>query len=150
MAYSTPVTKSTGDLVSAADWNTNTSDNVIALLPVGITLFFDGGGAEITDATQLWAEIPLKCDIDRVTLLAKPSGSIVIDLWVDSYANWPPTDADSITASAVPTITTATKSQDSTLTGWTKAVTAGDAIMGNVDSCTTIQKCTLSLKMSRS
>lgn len=31
MAWSTPITKSTGDLVSAADWNTNTSDNPLAV-----------------------------------------------------------------------------------------------------------------------
>ena len=34
MAWSTPITKSTGDLVSAADWNTNTSDNMLASTPI--------------------------------------------------------------------------------------------------------------------
>ena len=150
MAFSAPISKSTGDLVSASDWNTNTVDNVNALLPIGIAIIYDGGGTEIADNVQLWTEVVPKCDIERVTLLADQSGSIVIDLWVDSYANWPPTDADSITAAAPPTISAATKSQDSTLSGWTKAISAGDAILGNVDSCTDIEKVACCLKLSRS
>ncbi|HUX65820.1 MAG TPA: hypothetical protein VMV42_01610 [archaeon] len=150
MAYSAPITKSTGDLVSAADWNTNTSDNILALLPIGFTLVFDGGGAAIVAATKLWTEISAKCDIDRVTLLPDQSGSIVIDVWVDTYANYPPTVADTITASAKPTITASTKYQDSTLTGWTKSLAAGVILMGNVDSCTTITRCACSFKLSRS
>ena len=31
MAYSTPTNKTTGDLISASDWNTNTVSNPIAL-----------------------------------------------------------------------------------------------------------------------
>jgi hypothetical protein len=78
-------------------------------------------------------------------MLADQSGSIVVDIWEDTYANYPPTDADSITASAVPTITTAVKSQDSTLTGWTTAIVGGSTLRYNVDSVTTIQRVTVSL-----
>ena len=63
----------------------------------------------------------LSTSMPRVT-----SGSIVIDVWKDTYANFPPTVADTITASAKPTLSSATKSDDTTLTGWTTAVTAGD------------------------
>ena len=83
-------------------------------------------------------------------MLADQSGSAVVDLWVDSYANYPPTDADSITASAVPTITSSTKSQDSTLTGWTTSVTAGDILGFNVDSASTIERLTIALKVTKS
>lgn len=150
MAYSTPITKSTGDLVSAADWNTNTSDNILSLLPVGLNVFIDGGGAAITTGIKMFVECPFKCDIDRVTMLPDQSGSIVVDIWKDTYANYPPTDADSITASAPPTVSATTKSQDSTLTGWTKAIAAGDILGFNVDSCTTIEFCALALKFTRS
>jgi len=57
--------------------------------------------------------------------------------------------ADTITASAKPTITTAVKSQDSTLTGWTTAITAGDTLRFNVDSITSITRITLSLKITK-
>ncbi len=150
MAWSAPNSKSTGDLISASEWNKNTVDNPTALLPAGWTFFFSGGGAEIQDDVQLWVEVPFKCDIDRVTLLADQSGSIQIDLWVDSYANYPPLVGDSITASAVPSITADTDSQDSTLTGWSPALAAGDIMLANVDSCTTIEACACALKVSRS
>ncbi|MDA2917870.1 hypothetical protein MYX64_13700, partial [Nitrospinae bacterium AH_259_B05_G02_I21] len=71
-------------------------------------------------------------------------GSIVVDIWKDTYTNYPPTDADSITASAPVTITSATKSEDSTLTGWTTGITADDIVRYNVDSITTITRVTVS------
>jgi hypothetical protein len=122
-----------------------TSDSVGA-----ITIIIDGGGSAITTGQKGHLEIPFACAISQATLLADQSGSIVIDIWKDTYANFPPTDADSITASAPPTITTAQKSQDSTLTGWTKTITAGDILVFNVDSCTTITRVTLSLKVIKS
>ena len=65
------------------------------------------------------------------------SGSCVIDVWKDTYANFPPTDADSITASAPPTVSAGVKSDDSTLTGWTTAVSRGNVLVFHVDSTST-------------
>lgn len=76
---------------------------------------------------------------------AATSGSIVIDIWKDTYANYPPTVADTITASAKPTITTATKSEDATLTGWTTSITAGDVLGFKVDSVTSLKRVTVEL-----
>jgi hypothetical protein len=61
-------------------------------------------------------------------------------MWKDTYANYPPTVADTITASAKPTLSTAIKAEDSTLTGWTKTVTAGDVFGFSVDSATTVTR----------
>jgi hypothetical protein len=93
--------------------------------------------------------IPFACTITEWTLLADVSGSIVVDIWKDTYANYPPTVADTITGSAKPTITAATKGQSSTLTGWTTTISAGDTLRFNVDSVTTIARITLSLKVKR-
>lgn len=114
-----------------------------------INFIKDGGGDTLSTGIAGDIEIPFACTITGVTLLADQSGSIVIDLWKDTYANFPPTDADSITASAVPTISSATKSTDTTLTGWTTSVSAGDIIRVNIDSVTTITRITLSLKVKR-
>lgn len=114
-----------------------------------IPFVIDGGGSTITTGIKGDVEVPFACTINRVTMLADQSGSIVVDIWKDTYANYPATDADSITASAVPTITTATKSQDSTLTGWTTTISAGDILRFNVDSVTSIQRLTLSLKVTK-
>lgn len=93
--------------------------------------------------------IPFACTITEWTLLADVSGSAVVDIWKDTYANYPPTVADTITGSAKPTITAATKGQSSTLTGWTTTISAGDTLRFNVDSVTTIARITLSLKVKR-
>jgi hypothetical protein len=115
-----------------------------------ITFIIDGGGSAITTGEKGHLEIPFACTIQRVTILADQSGSIVVDIWKDTYANFPPTDADSITASAPPTISSAQKAQDSTLTGWTKSIAAGDILAFNVDSCTTITRVMISLKVAKS
>ncbi len=123
--------------------------DVAALDAAGIPLIIDGSGSEITDGIKGWVEVPFDCTITAGSLFADQSGSIVVDLWVDSYANYPPTDADSITASAPLTISGAIKSTDSTLTGWTKTLTKGQIIYYNVDSCTTIEKVLVSLLVTR-
>lgn len=115
---------------------------------VGITI--DGGGSAITTGVKGYIEVPYACTINQVTLLADQSGSCVIDIWKDTYANYPPTVADTITASAKPTISAATKSQDATLTGWTTSISAGDILGFNVDSASTITRVHLILKVTKS
>jgi hypothetical protein len=112
-----------------------------------LIFIFDGGGSEIQTGTHGDLSVDFSGIIQSVTLLADQSGSIVIDIWKDTYANFPPTGADSITASAKPTISTASKSQDATLTGWTTVVSAGDVLRFNVDSVTSLQRVTLALKV---
>ena len=115
----------------------------------GINFVIDGGGSAITTGIKGDVQIPFDCTVEEVTLLADQSGSIVVDVWKDTYANFPATDADSITASATPTISSATKSQDSTLTGWTTSLNAGDHLRFNVDSVTSIERVTVVLKLKR-
>jgi hypothetical protein len=114
---------------------------------IGITI--DGGGSVITTGVKGFLEVPVACTITAVTLLstdaAVTAGSIVVDLWKDSYANYPPVVGDSITASAKPTLSAATKSRDTTLTGWTTALAAGDILGVTVDSVATLTKVWLSL-----
>lgn len=110
----------------------------------------DGGGAAITAGVKGdIGPFAFACSIEDVTLLADQSGSIVVDIWKDAFANFPPTDADSITASAPPTISAATHSQDATLTGWTVTVAVGDILRFNVDSAATIQRLSLTMKIKR-
>jgi len=123
---------------------------VWAAEPLGIEFVIDGGDVAITTGEKGHLEVPFACTITQASLYAKQPGSIVVDIWKDTYANFPPTDADSITASAPPTISSAQKSQDSTLTGWTKSISSGAILAFNVDSCSTITRVTISLKVERS
>ncbi len=113
-----------------------------------ITIPMSGGGAVIPTGIQADGQIEYECDIISVTMLADQVGSMVVDLWVDSYANYPPTIADSICGGALPTISAANKSTDAVLTGWTgKHILAGSTIRPNINSCSSIQRCTLILNV---
>jgi hypothetical protein len=110
-----------------------------------IGILIDGGGTAILTGVKGDLYIPFACTITAVTMLADTSGSIVVDIWKDTYANYPPTVADTITAAAKPTISSAVKSQDTTLTGWTTAIAAGSILRFNVDSVSGISRVTLAL-----
>lgn len=131
-----------GDGINNADVNT--------VLTSSIEFIIDGGGSTVGTGIVGDVRIPFDCTILEVTLLADQTGSIVVDIWKDSYANFPPSNADSITASAVPTISSSNKYNDDTLTDWTIAASAGDILRFNVDSCTTITRCIVILKVRRS
>ena len=79
-------------------------------------------------------EIPYGCTITGVRMYSDASTTTVLDVWVDTYANYEATVADTIVAAANPTITAAIKSEDTTLTGWTTTLTKGSHIIVNVDS----------------
>jgi len=115
-----------------------------------LNFVIDGEGAEITTGIAGDAIIDFACTIQSVTLLADQSGDIVIDIWKDSYAQFPPKDGDTITGGAEPTLSGASKSQDSSLSGWTVSVSAGDILRFNVDSVATIERVVLSLELLRS
>lgn len=114
-----------------------------------ISVDFDGTGDVIVAGTSLQLRVPFACTITDVTALADQTGSIVVDIQKDTYANYPPTGADSICASAKPTISAAAKSTDSTLTGWTTSIAAGDILRFYVDSCSTITRATIALTVSK-
>lgn len=109
----------------------------------------DNNGVVIPTGIQGDIHVPFACTITGIFIFTDATGSIVIDLWKDTYANFPPTDADTITASAPVTISSAQKATDTTLTGWTTSVTAGDIIRVNVDSASTVTRFTLAIRVKR-
>lgn len=111
----------------------------VAAITDAFQITIDGGGATITTGVKGDYYVPFKMTITGWTLLADQSGSIAIDVWRDTYANYPPTDPDS---AVTPSITTSTKAQGSSLS---ITCNAGDTLRFNVDSVTTIQRVTLAL-----
>jgi hypothetical protein len=124
-------------------------DSTSAILQAIIPVVFDGGGSAIAAARQVDVEIPFNCSIQSVRMFADTTTTTVIDIWKDTYALYPATNVDTITASAVPTITTAVKSEDVTLTGWTTTMSQGDVLRFNVDSNDNATRVTLSLVVIR-
>lgn len=114
---------------------------------IGITI--DGAGSAVTTGVKGYIRIPYAATINSVTMLADLSGNCVVDIWKDTYAQYPPVDADSITSATPATLSGTAKSEDTTLTSWTVAITAGDVIGFNVDSCSTVTRLHLNLKVTK-
>jgi len=114
---------------------------------VTINYVIDGGGAVITTGSKGYLVIDFPCTIQNATLLADQSGSTVVDILKSTYAGFPTTA--SICGGAEPTLSSAQKSQNSTLVGWTKTIDAGDILEFNVASATTVTRVTVALKVMK-
>ena len=111
--------------------------------PRSIGISIDGGGSPISTGVKGYVQVPFAGTITRWTLLADQVGSIVLDVWKDSFANAPPTISDSITGSEKPTLSSEQDAEDAALTTWMTTVTAGDVFGFNVDSADTLTRVTL-------
>jgi len=87
------------------------------------------------DGTVVDAYIPVASTITGVVVTTTGAAcSAVVDIWSQAYADFPPENAQTITASAPPTLTTAQMSKDETLTGWEKSIAADTVLRANLDS----------------
>jgi hypothetical protein len=118
---------------------------------LGITV--DGAGAVLTPGVKGFLLVAYPCTIQSVTVLSTDAGptagSIVFDIWKAPYASYPPTVADSITAAAKPTLSSATKSQDAALTGWTRVIEAGEVLGYAIDSVALLTRVTLIVSVTK-
>jgi hypothetical protein len=121
----------------------------LGLSPTTLQIAFDGGGAAIQAGYKFPIMVPWDCTITGWTIASLQTGSIVVDVWKDDQANFPPTVADTITGSEKPTISASDIGEDLTLTTWTTTLTRGQWLIFNVDSATTIQQALLVLHVNR-
>lgn len=127
---------------AAGDWQPfGTGGGAGGARSFGITI--DGGGSPITTGLKGYVSIPFAGTITQWDLVADVAGDIVIDIWKDTYANFPPIGADSITGTEKPTLAASQKNQDTALTSWSTAVAAGDQVAFHVDSAATLTRVTL-------
>lgn len=116
-----------------------------------LMLEIDGNGAVITTGIKGFRQIPFDCEIISWTVLSidgsATAGDIEFDIFKDTYANYPPTSADSIVASAPPELVGANKDTDATLTGWTTTINAGDVLGFEVISAATVTKVVIELAL---
>jgi hypothetical protein len=83
---------------------------------------FDGSGGTPAANSTCDLYVPFACTIIAATTLSDISGSCVLDVWVKAFStSTPPAVGQTITASALPTLSSATGANDTTLTGWTKS-----------------------------
>lgn len=154
MAWDTPASQTTGDLITVAIWNQNVVNNPTALITGQVSFEFDGGGAAISTDAYKYTTAPYKLVITAAELQAETVGDLVVDIWsiatASDYSSSRPANTDSICASAPPTLSCNAYVYDATLTGWTKTVAANSPLTARVESAAAITHAFLNLKYSRS
>lgn len=139
----------TAELVTATIMNAFLRDPLAQLQQRTIVAGFgDVLGDVIATGVKAYLEVPFTCTIVGWTLVADQVGSLVIDVWKDTYAAFPPTVADSIAGTEKPTLSAAQKNQDLVLTTWAGggAMNLGDVLAFKVDSAASVRQATLSLR----
>jgi len=116
----------------------------------GFEFVIGDGVSVIPTGVKFTMRVEFDCEITRWSLMAKESGSVVVDVnRYTSLANYDAGTKASITGSDTPDLVS-DKSDDSTaLTGWTVVLNEGDILECEVDSVTTITQTTLSLRASK-
>lgn len=132
----------TQDLSADRSWTIT----VGGVATIGATI--DGSGGVITPGQKGYVQVPYACTINSWRIIANAAGSIVIDVW-KTAAPTIPTVANTITGSALPTLSSQQTAASSTLTGWTTSVAANDIIGFNVNSANTVSWVILQLIVTK-
>lgn len=119
-----------------------------------IEVVVDGFGYALNAGLACYLTVPFDCTIQGATLLGSTSGSTSVDIWKCTYAQFDagathPVSGDTICGSTPPTISSATKSSNTTLTGWTTTLSEGDILAFNVGATTAMTRVTLSVDVAR-
>lgn len=141
----------TGIILSSTGADAGTGDVTVNAGGRIIAFEIDGGGNVIgTGAKKAYLTVPLTCTITKWRIIADVSTTAVLDIWKDTYANFPPVNGDSITASAKPTVTAATNAESTSVGTWTGAgaLTLGDVLEVEVESNNNATKLRLELFVS--
>lgn len=141
---------STPGAISAEDLRTFGQDMIDSLLAIDdsydvIQMQFAVGGTGVKGKLM----VPFDCTIVGWDIVGDQTGSVVLDVWNKAYASLPATVSDTITGADKPTISSAIKGQNLTLSAWTTGLTKGTWLYFNVDSVTSITELTVVLRVKR-
>jgi hypothetical protein len=86
---------------------------------------FTSTASALSGSAQACVVVPFAGTITKAQLIATPSGSVTVDARTVAFGSYTgPSSTSTITASDTPALSSATSYTDSTLTGWTTAVSA--------------------------
>lgn len=126
--------------------NQNFQVNPSLVRTASIQYTIDGGGSVPSTGAKGQVSIPVNCTVTGWVITANASGSAVVDVLKSTYAGFPSTST--IAGSEKPTLTSAQKNEDLTLTTWTTAVSAGDIIQFNLNSVATVTRVNVTLNVT--
>jgi hypothetical protein len=133
----------------------NLGSEVTGTLPIAnvgsrsgsVSFVIDGGGSVVTTGVKGSVSIPANATITGWVITADQVGSAVVDVLRSTYSGYPTTS--SIAGTDKPTLSSAQKNADSALSGWgSTALSAGDILQFNVNSCTTCTRLNITLTLS--
>lgn len=102
----------------------------------------DGVNA-IAAAAFCYLVVPFAFTVTGWKVVADASGSIVVDVKRSTYSGFPTTST--IAGSEKPTLSSAQKAEDTSLSSWTTSIAALDVLHFIVDSAATVKKVTVIL-----
>ena len=100
-------------------------------------IFIAASGALIASGSILDVVVPFNCTLTGYTLLPNTSGAIIINVWKDTYANFPPTIADTLFSGGMILSGAGNKAQDNTLSTWNKTISTNDILRFSVSGAST-------------
>jgi hypothetical protein len=107
---------------------------------------FDGGGAALTTSNVEYFTVPFTCTISAWSATVD-TGTITWDVWkIATGGSAVPTVANSIVASAPPTIPSGTKADSTEVSMWTKAVSANDTFGFKISAVASATRASLVLR----
>ena len=144
------ITELTGDVTTPAASSGVTAATLKANLKIGsFGVTVDGVSSTIQVGQTGFVTLPYAGTITGWSITTNASGSIQFGVWKAAGAI--PVLADSIVASAPPTLTTAQFVTSTTLTGWTTTFAAGDVFGFYVNSVSsTVKNATLTIRCTKS
>jgi hypothetical protein len=136
-----------GGVATVTASGTPSANSLIRTIGAG----FDGGGSALTSgATQTtYFTVPFACTIAAWNITVD-TGTITFDIWKIATGTAIPTSANTITAAALPAISTGTAIHSTTLTGWTTSVSANDIFGININTVATATKASLTVQCNAS
>lgn len=114
-----------------------------------LNAIFDGHGTPITTGVKGDVRIDFLSRLVGWKLVADQVGAVVVDIWKESFENFPPTIADSICGTKPSLAAQLKNSENEDLTGWTTVFEAGDYLRFNIDSVDgTLTRVVLTLELA--
>lgn len=114
-----------------------------------ITYVLDGGEYPISNGIKGSLMFDYAFTITDWVVIADQDGSVELDVWKTNYAGFPANATNSICGTNVPAIIDAQKGRALNMSGWTTSVAAGSILTFYVTECSSITRCTLCLKITR-
>jgi hypothetical protein len=105
----------------------------------------DGLGSEISSGLKGFVRIPVRCHLHGWQIVADQIGNCVFDVWKDTWANFPPTIADTITGGQKPTLILQQNNQLLAIPDWNTWLDADDWVAFYVVSAAAVTRVTVTV-----